>query len=357
MSGISLPPLVDGTWEVELNVLTLKGLGGLGLINLPNGRTLTTSMASRFSKRTGLSLVHLLGYGTSRGSTLNIKYFVNDSTRHLVSGQVMGQTVASSLTQDGGVLQELNVALLSQVGQTNPTFAGASCMDCHGAMVITASTGRHTKVGVQCEACHGPTANHIASPYDPASRPTNDLSGTVCSTCHNGPEHPIYDEWKASPHVGVVPVVAMEMAASTNLVDSCGRCHSGSERLSLLNHDAPPANPADTGISCAVCHEPHAAQIHTNLLSGVIAFTNILSGRGFVITNSEVAVVYTNQIRNPFASTNDYFIITSGAFSNQYDPSINICAQCHNHRGASWTDNTRSPHPSLQYQYAAGYGR
>src|SRR5208282_2017254 len=50
----------------------------------------------------------------------------------------------------------------------------------------------------------------------------------------------------------------------------------------------------------------------------------------------------------------DYYMPASGAFTNYYNPNINICAQCHNHAGASWTNNAREPHHSLQYNMLLG---
>jgi hypothetical protein len=59
-------------------------------------------------------------------------------------------------------------------------------------------------------------------------------------------------------------------------------------------------------------------------------------------------------LRNPVASTNDYFLTTSEIFANKYDPNINVCAQCHNHRGASWNSAARPPHHSPQYNMLLG---
>jgi len=44
-----------------------------------------------------------------------------------------------------------------------------------------------------------------------------------------------------------------------------------------------------------------------------------------------------------------------GVFSESVmDLVINICAQCHNHRGASWTSSNRPPHHSPQYNMLLG---
>ena len=204
-------------------------------------------------------------------------------------------------------------------GQTNRT-----CLPCH-TVGYGLTTGFSNQVatpqlsGVQCENCHGPAANHAANPDDPTARPRVELAATVCGGCHSGPTQPTYPEWLSSAHSGVV-----QDMNGTNVIDNCGRCHSGSARLALLQGQPLPYGDANLGIVCATCHDPHQ-------------------------TNSNPA-----QLRNPVASTNDYFITASGVFTNQYRSNINICAQCHNHRGAAWTDTSGPPHRSLQYNMMLG---
>ena len=147
------------------------------------------------------------------------------------------------------------------------------------------------------------------------------------------------------------------MAASASNISSCGRCHSGSAREALLEGENPSVtltNDYNVAITCAVCHDPHQAYVWTNDLNGVITFTNQLTGNAAIITNNELGPIYTNQLRNPYASTNDFFLTTSDVFSNKYNPNINVCAQCHNDRGSAWTDTSRSPHHSPQYNMLLG---
>jgi formate-dependent nitrite reductase cytochrome c552 subunit len=92
----------------------------------------------------------------------------------------------------------------------------------------------------------------------------------------------------------------------------------------MLNNEALPVGDANIGITCVVCHDPHQKTAHGA------------------------------QLRNPVASTNDYFLSTSDVFTNKYDASINVCAQCHNHRGALWTSSSRPPHHSPQYNFLLG---
>jgi len=212
-----------------------------------------------------------------------------------------------------------NALFVADGGQTN-----SSCEACH-TVGFGLPTGfvNQTKspllAGVQCENCHGPAANHAANPDDPSVRPRAEIAATVCGGCHTDARHPTFDEWKTSGHAQVV-----EDFNAANLIDSCGRCHSGSARLALLETNALPTGDADIGIVCITCHDPHQ-------------------------TNA-----YPAQLRNPVASTNDYFMSTNGAFLSQYNPQINICAQCHNHAGASWTNNMCEPHHSPQYNMLLG---
>jgi hypothetical protein len=258
---------------------------------------------------------------------------------------------------------------LQQIHQdTNP-----SCLPCHtvGYGLPTGFTNAILTPqleGVQCENCHGPAANHAANPGDPTVVPRVELAAQVCGGCHSArltpaevvAHHPLgfsFEDWSISPHGAVVPDVLQSMAASASSISSCGRCHSGSAREALLEGDNPSvtvSNDYDVAITCAVCHDPHQTYVWTNDLNGVITFTNQLTGNVAYITNNALGAVYTNQLRNPYASTNDFVLTTSEVFSNAYNPNINVCAQCHNDRGSAWTDTSRSPHHSVQYNMLLG---
>ncbi len=206
----------------------------------------------------------------------------------------------------------------------------ATCLPCHtlGFRLPTgfvSATATPQLANVQCENCHGAAANHAANENDPTVRPRVELAATVCGGCHSGVRGgSTFDEWQTSPHGAVVPDALAVMNTSTNNLSACGRCHSGSVRLSLLKREPLPVGDADVPIVCSVCHNPHLDSGNPVLL------------------------------RNPLASTNDYFLTTSDNFTTKYNPQINICGQCHNHRGASWTDNGRSPHHSPQYNMLLG---
>lgn len=211
-------------------------------------------------------------------------------------------------------------AALQQIHQDN----NPSCLPCHtvgyGNPSGFASAATTPQLeGVQCENCHGPAGNHAANPDDPTARPRLEIAATVCGGCHTGTHQPTYEEWQSSAHNGVV-----EDLNPSGVINNCGRCHSGSVRWSLLEGKPLPAGDANLGIQCINCHEPHSQTANPH------------------------------QLLNPVASTNDYFLTTSDVFTNKYNPNINLCAQCHNHRGASWTSTSRPPHHSPQYNMLLG---
>lgn len=222
-----------------------------------------------------------------------------------------------------------NVEFKSAGGQTN-----TSCLPCHtvgfgfdSGFKFSFPNGRLSYstnlAGVQCENCHGPAGAHVANENDPVYRPRVDVAAQVCGGCHNTTHFPTFNEWSGSGHATVV-----EDMSPASRVDSCGRCHSGTARLALMQGKSAltVTNDANVGITCVVCHDPHQ-------------------------TNSN-----PYQLRNPMSSTNDFFLTTSEVFTNKYNANknINLCAQCHNHRGAAWTVTSRPPHHSLQYNMMLG---
>ena len=225
----------------------------------------------------------------------------------------------------------------------------ASCLPCHTVGYksptgfISESLTPHL-AGVQCESCHGPSGNHAANPYDPLARPRVSLAAGVCGKCHNASAVPAeaaafhpphHEEWLASTHRFVTEEVREDFTNNSSFISNCGRCHSGTVRDALIKGDRLPTGHAAglVGIACATCHDPHRKRTWTNVVTGA---------------------VYTRQLRQALTSTNDFFLTTSENFRSKYNPHVNICGQCHNHRGAAWTDTSRSPHHSPQYNMLLG---
>jgi hypothetical protein len=300
LAGVPLPPGVDGSWSVQMNIVRQGRLHGTGSILLSNGRTLQASLTGSSALASGLDRVNLSGASGDRGNKLNLSFFAQTRSLQKLSGKILGQTVYGA------------PASAQYVGSQ-------ACIECHGPMYQAQTNTFHGQLGVQCESCHGPAASHAANSYDPLVRPRVDLTSTACGACHSGLQHPIYEEWSASAHAKVIADLD-----STNRISRCAPCHSGSVRVSLLTGIPLPAGGAAVPISCPTCHETHQDTPNPALL------------------------------RNPVSSTNDFFLNPTDSFTNQYDPQINLCGQCHNHGGAAWTDTAYAPHYSPQYNFLLG---
>lgn len=225
----------------------------------------------------------------------------------------------------------------------------ASCLPCHtvgyglpNGYVDEATTPQ--LAGVQCENCHGPGGNHVENTDDLSVRPIVTISAAVCGGCHTDAHHPTYDEWLASNHSFVTPDVASGFASTNGVpnegrMNQCGVCHSGAVRMALLNQlnspspVLPSAHDASTfAVTCTVCHNPHQQGVGDDPAT---------------------------QLRNPIYSLENFSLTTSTNatdFTAQYDPTIQTCGQCHNMRGAKWTDTSRPPHHSPQYNMLIGQG-
>ena len=234
------------------------------------------------------------------------------------------------------------------------------CLVCHtvgygqpGGFVSASATPNLKGVG--CENCHGPAAAHKYGDHS-LIQPAVTVSSAVCGGCHDGPMDPTYTEWTNSAHAVVTPDVASgfnDTVSGRSRMLSCGSCHSGATRVAMLQNYAytqagylttsnamvfpTGADAQRYGQTCAVCHDPHSTD----------------GG--------------PHQVRNPVSSTNFFSYSTSQAgatnaagqfinwnFNTQYQTNIQICAQCHNARGALWTDTSRPPHHSLQYNMLLG---
>ncbi|MBM3734163.1 MAG: hypothetical protein FJW39_00105 [Acidobacteria bacterium] len=61
------------------------------------------------------------------------------------------------------------------------------CARCHVVQVIEWSSSRHTKPGINCQSCHGPSAGHVANERNqvaPDRLPRAAAIAGLCSTCH-----------------------------------------------------------------------------------------------------------------------------------------------------------------------------
>ena len=151
------------------------------------------------------------------------------------------------------------------------------CEDCHTVTQLgnlTSQPGGYETTedaryhNVQCESCHGPGLAHVQNPND-ANIPLapiavgSDLT-TGCGECHQGAHHPFVEEWEGSGHANIVTYAAGR--------PECESCHTGEgalnawgERADFVEKDSVNQPNQHIAISCAVCHDPHSADVDGQL--------------------------------------------------------------------------------------------
>ena len=283
-----------------------------------------------------------------------------------------------------------------------PDATRQNCVVCHTVgygqptgFVSTTNTPQLMDVG--CETCHGPAAWHKYSDHN-LVRPAVTVAAEICGGCHDGDHHPTYTEFTNSPHAEFLADVGAgvnDSFSGQSRMVQCGACHSAAARLAMLsnyenqmagitNYLKMPTTHDETnyGITCVVCHDPHTA-------AGYVT-TNIVTTTNGFVTN---IVMAPYQLRYPMRSTNYYTYFTAtptvvtartnfagvvtyttnyvnAAFASQYNQNVQVCAQCHNGRGARWdgigriwngtnlvpgtASWSRPPHPADQYNVLIG---
>jgi hypothetical protein len=170
------------------------------------------------------------------------------------------------------------------------------------------STGDAKKyfTDVQCEACHGPGASHVASPDQSQPRGTiaSDTGLTYgCSVCHNEPDNPYGAEWRTGAHGTVLTDPAGRAA--------CAGCHEGKTVVSRFQPSAGFAEQDSSTlypITCVGCHDPHG-------VSGSFA--------------AEVPSYDKVWLRAPI---------------DVADVNVNLCMQCHEKRAVPDPTTSRGAH-------------
>ena len=91
----SSPGLVDGSWNLSMNILPLGHLSGTGTVTLSNGRALQMRLSGNFSEATGLSKVNLNGIQGSQGNTLHVEFLntTNGVAIQTLRGHLFNQQV------------------------------------------------------------------------------------------------------------------------------------------------------------------------------------------------------------------------------------------------------------------------
>ncbi|MHC5109815.1 MAG: multiheme c-type cytochrome [Planctomycetota bacterium] len=254
-----------------------------------------------------------------------------------VTGKFAGSDVCISChTNTHGDWQETLHATaldaLKSIGQET----NAECLPCHtvgfgedGGYVDEATTLSLANVG--CESCHGAARDHVDNVGDESMRPIKDISAEVCGACHTGSHHPNFDEWQTSNHATVTASIAQQMVEGNGFTNACGVCHSGDvvyrsviSGETVGNNDFAGMAVEDlNGITCVICHDPHAQTGNA---------TEPGDGRDFQLRWPEVA--------NPTPTNTVQAATDSDRF--------NLCGQCHHSRGQTWQSTSRGPHDSIQ---------
>jgi hypothetical protein len=93
-----LPPGIDGSWGVSMNILPLGKLTGTASITVSNSvfGPLQMRLSGRFDQTTGLSIVNLNGIKGAQGNNLHMEFFIDTNSVPTLSsmhGRIMGQQV------------------------------------------------------------------------------------------------------------------------------------------------------------------------------------------------------------------------------------------------------------------------
>ncbi len=69
------------------------------------------------------------------------------------------------------------------INRLNTEDQQKDCLGCHitGAKTLILENGKPVNAGVQCEACHGPAAKHVADPKMPLGK----VRESNCTACHS----------------------------------------------------------------------------------------------------------------------------------------------------------------------------
>jgi hypothetical protein len=138
-----------------------------------------------------------------------------------------------------GAINQVPLDLLQAAGRELGKQEAAQCFHCHAS---NGGEGLNLNLsslnpGIQCERCHGPATDHMASfktgkpvPMKKLTDGTAEEMNTFCGSCHR-----TWDEIATGPKLGVANV-RFQPYRLTN-----SKCYDS----------------ADARISCVVCHDPH----------------------------------------------------------------------------------------------------
>ena len=131
-------------------------------------------------------------------------------------------------------------------------YAGHSaCEPCHIPIVDRKAKSYHR--GVACEVCHGPQAEHVASPMD--HKPPAPRTRSYCPLCHGyNPSRPTgFPQIDPVIHNAPRPCISCHDPhdpTPPHPPESCAACHGQIARTKAVSYHAQ--------LACTVCHEAPA---------------------------------------------------------------------------------------------------
>jgi hypothetical protein len=204
------------------------------------------------------------------------------------------------------------------------------------------------KANIQCESCHGPAQEHLRAGGD-VTKIGISLSAGTCGQCHDAPSHHVKNfEWGTSIHG----------QTTVDRSGSCRNCHTtagfidaNDPGMNEFGEEVPVRATFKEGITCAACHDPHAAggQIHQlrDLQSVELSNGEVVTegGAGLVCMNCHKSrrdaesYVYGNASRHFGPHHGPQGDMIAGANAIEYDQDMpssshisvveESCAQCH----------------------------
>jgi len=290
----------------------------------PGGLSGTATGQARFAKlgngtiKSTLSAVPLPAGVNGRWSVnMNLQPPGGTGSVILPNGRSLPASLAGSFSARSG----LELIKLSGVGSDPGSALTINFFPATGA--VDSLSGKMLGQSVTIKSLSAKIPSPTVSPASPSPAPSAYAVAQICQECHtpiqqtlNNTRHPQVGvtcqnchgslaNHAANPYDPAARPVVDDNVLST----ACGSCHSGSQHPIYSEWKA--SRHASVSVSCPICHEPHQP------------------------------TSFPDQLRGSLFSTND-------------SSSVNLCAQCHNDRGASWTTSSAPPRPTPQYNMMLG---
>jgi len=156
-----------------------------------------------------------------------------------------------------GDLGHFRAAAIDSVAKHQKKYAGQEeCVVCHFDVQEVREAGHHRTVS--CEVCHGPAAQHAASPMD--TKPVINRERELCTLCHGYSTarptgFPQIEEILHNPRTPCITCHQPHAPEPPVAPGECSACHGQIARQKAVS---PHAN-----LSCSTCHQAPEEHKHT----------------------------------------------------------------------------------------------